>query len=273
MLTSLPELGQPGRASGVASSATSRARRGSRQVARDDPAEPVGVAGADEQRRRAEQHLAGGGPGQVHAEERAGRDRAPGRCSSGRGPRARAAGAGRRRGRGRSRGSRIGAGGHRQPIRPRAGAEDGAAGASPSRARARPRSGRRRGSSARTPQPVTIARRPRARSAAIARGDGAEVDDAGVGRVQGGDARARAARSPRSRSAPIRRRPGTPFALPAPLELVEARQLALRRPRRSPCRDAAPGSRAPRSTRTARARPRRRAAPSASRARSRCRRG
>ena len=145
--------------------------QGVAQVGGADPAQRVGVAGAGEQRGRADEHLVVGPAREVDAEERERRvghgvDERPAR-----GPGARGAGAARRRGRGRC------AGRARHRRRPRAGPT--------TRPRRRPRSApatpRPRGaggcrvgcgSTASTPQPVTTsppaARTSSAKARAIA---------------------------------------------------------------------------------------------------------
>ena len=72
------------------------------EVAPTQPAEPVGVAGADHQGRGAQQHLAVDRPCQVARRGTAARGRGPDRCWRGPGRVARAAASGSRRGRGRS---------------------------------------------------------------------------------------------------------------------------------------------------------------------------
>ena len=185
------------------------------QVGAAHPREPVGVAGADDQRRGAEQDLAVDRPGQVGAEERQVGvgdrvDAGPHEVA-----RARAAAAGSRRGRGRS---------AARPGRPAATAsrsDQAPAQTTTAPARGRARAVARRyaaspaARSARaTPQPVSTeppapahvvgvgARRPRRSRRPRSRASGARRS------------RARAARSRAISSASTRRRPGTPFARP-----------------------------------------------------------
>ena len=137
-----------------------------------------------------------------------------------------------------------------------AGAEDRVAGLGHAPASARSAASRGRGSSAETSQPVAIvaagleqvARRRRARP----RGSRRSRSRASAARRP----RSRAARARAMPSASSRRRPGTPFALPAPLELVEAGELGLGRGDDQLAAALERDARAARSTRTARAAPR-----------------
>ena len=248
--------------------ATSRRVPGQASVSRRSAArrcrEPVGVAGADDQRRRPEQHRAVGAAGQMGAEER---QLGIGHRVDVRRARAGALGAQpqvaaaerddpRRRRRRPAARARRSAQAPAQTIAARA----------PGRRRAR--GGRlrrrRRGLDRCTAQPVMTdaarASRGRRRRRAATRG---EVDDARVRRVQRRRSRRRAARS---RAARRRRGGAGPRRRwrPAAFELVEAASSPslggddqLAGPR-------APRCRARRSTRRARAPRRRRAAPSAS---------
>ena len=225
-----------------------------------------------EQRRRADDHLAGDRAREVHAEERQRRvghrvdlaaHERPARASRRYAPR-----------NGTIRTSRPRSRGERQPVRPRARARDRTArgharavGAGRPRRgpRARPaRARRRRGGSRRRAPRRRARRRPRRRRSRPSR---CSASAAPTGRAAAGST---AADLVRRRAA---RRPGTPLAR-ARRSSSSSRgrsrvahgddELAAARRVDPVCR---------RSTRTARPRPPRTAAPSASRARSRCRRG
>ena len=239
---------------------------------RADPAQLVGVAGRGHQRARPDQDVAARS------------------CGSGgrRGTAARARGPGRR---------------WRGPAPPRrrqlqvAAAEGDDARVGWARRR-RPRGGPTRGRRRRPPAPATVV--PRGWRMAIRSPPGSARDrplcPSGSCRRPAARPRRRPRRRRRSRpprwpasagprrprawgsisaisSPPSRRRPGTPFAMPAPFELVEAPEFALVGGDHQLARALIGDLRARRSTHRARARPRRRGAPSASPARSRCRRG
>ena len=225
------------------------------------PAEPVGVASADHQRRGAEQDLAVDRPGQVPAEER----------QVGIGDRVDAGahqlaplGAQPQVGAAEGDDPRLGrrAGGDGEPVAPGSRAADHEAGLGRRRRACWTATAPGRGARPRTSQPVTIAPPAASTSAAKAVATRAKSTTPVAGECRAATPRACGSISAIS-SAPTRRRPGTSLARPRRSSSSSRGQLGLRRWRRSACRCASPRYRAPRSRRRAGGRPRRRAAPSA----------